>query len=314
MKLDHERLLKRAARAFGDVSPAEAVAKTRAIIGPGKIPASETAAEAAMTKLKHGEAPDPSELLALEFVIRVMRPAPASHAGLLDGLDVGSGNVHPPATVTQWNAFRTAVRPLLDAVGRIDHPQLGHIGTGFLVAPDRLATNRHVLDQLSGGTGILPTGGATVRFKCELNETEPPATKARILRVLDIHPRLDIALLEIEQNAARPTLPLDVATPLEDGHPVVVIGFPAESAGSNPLFGDAIFNGRYGVKRGALGELLDPDAPLLYHDCTTLGGNSGSPIFSLASRQVVGIHRSGAFTYRNEGLAAAEVQTVLSQT
>ena len=80
------------------------------------------------------------------------------------------------------------------------------------------------------------------------------------------------------------------------------------------LFGDAIFNGRYGVKRGALGELMDPDTPWVYHDCTTLGGNSGSPIFSLVSHQVVGLHRSGAFTYRNEGIVAAEVKTLLNPT
>ena len=311
MDANYERLLKRALRAFGDVAPADAIAKTRAIIGPGKIPDSEVAAQNAMKKLKDRESPTPEELIALEFVIRIMRPAPLSHGGLLDPLNTGVGNVHPPATVERWDVFRKAVQRLLGSIGRVDDFQRGHVGTGFLVQRNVLATNRHVLDQLSGGAGVLPPGGALVRFNCEHEANEPPATKARLLRLVDVHPTLDIALFEIEVTAERSPLPLDLTTSVEDGHPVVAIGFPAESVGSNPIFGDAIFKGIYGVKRGALGEVMDPAVPLLYHDCTTLGGNSGSPVFSLVSQNVIGIHCSGWFTYRNEGVVSREVRTIL---
>lgn len=312
MKLNHEQLLKRALRAFGDVTPKEAIAKTRAVIGPEKIPDSEAAAQQAMEKLldpRKGE-PTTEELMALEFVIRIMRPAPLSRGGLLDPLDMGAGNVHPPATVDRWNAFRTAVQPLLGSVGRIDHAHRGHVGTGFLVKPNVLATNRHVLDQLSGGAGVLLPGQAHVRFNCEFGANEPPDTRARLTRVLDVHPTLDIALLEIEATD-RVTLLLDPASTVEDGHPIVVIGFPAESSGSNPIFADAVFSGKYGVRRGALGEVMDPADPVIHHDCTTLGGNSGSPVFSLLSHKVIGIHRSGWFCYRNEGVMAREIEAIL---
>lgn len=308
MEADHQRLWRRAQRAFGERTPFEAIETTRAIIGPGVIPNSETAAQKAMEKLKNGDTPTSDELIALEFVIRIMRPAPLSHGGLLDALNGAGGNLHPSATVEQWDKFRTAVQQFLDSVGRIDHPALGHIGTGFLVRDDVLATNRHVLDHLTGGSGVLPKSGGLVRFRCEYGELEPPETKAQLLRAMEPHPTLDIAFFEIAASAYRKPLPLDSVTPVEDGHPVAVVGFPSEGSGANPLFADAIFSGKYGVKRGSLGEVMDPGDPLLFHDCSTLGGNSGSPVFSLVSNCVVGIHRSGWFTYRNEALAIKELQ------
>ncbi len=312
MDANHKRLLDRAMRTFGNIAPADAIAKTRAIVGPGVIPKSEEKAQQAMEKLKSGKIPTTEELIALEFVIRIMRPAPLSHQGLLDSLDEGGGDVHPPATVDRWNDFRAAVVPLLSSIGRIDHPNRGHIGTGFMVKPDLLATNRHVLDQLSGGAGVLPDAGAQVRFNVEEQANEPASTKGRLLQVKAVHPTLDIALFEIKMEEDRSPLSFDLETVVEDGHPIVVVGFPAESSGSNPLFADAIFRGLYGVKRGSLGEVMEPAAPVLYHDCTTLRGNSGSPVFSLLSHKVIGIHRSGMFTYRNEGLFAREIRAILA--
>lgn len=312
MKPQHERLLARARRAFGDVSPEVAIGKTRAITGPGKIPDSEKAAQEAMKKLLDGKEPTSDELVALEFVIRVMRPALLTKKGLLPPLDAQGQNLHPPLLIDRWEKFRQNAETRLGSVGRIDHASGRHIGTGFLVRPDALATNRHVLDVLTGGSSILRRGDAIVRFHAEANEQEPPDTKAKLLRVIDVHPRLDIALLEVELSAARAPLPIDFDATPEDGHPIVVVGFPAKSDESNPLFGEAIFGRFSGVRRGALGELVEPDDPRIYHDCTTLAGNSGSPVFSLLTHKVIGIHRSGAFAYRNEGVVAREIRTVLA--
>jgi hypothetical protein len=43
------------------------------------------------------------------------------------------------------------------------------------------------------------------------------------------------------------------------------------------------------------------------HDCSTLGGNSGSPIFSMKTGRVVGLHRDGYFLYRNEAVDGASL-------
>jgi V8-like Glu-specific endopeptidase len=39
----------------------------------------------------------------------------------------------------------------------------------------------------------------------------------------------------------------------------------------------------------------------MYHDCTTLAGNSGSPIFALDSGEVVAVHANGMYLARNRG-------------
>ena len=39
--------------------------------------------------------------------------------------------------------------------------------------------------------------------------------------------------------------------------------------------------------------------PLLLHDCSTLGGNSGSAVFDLESNRVIGIHFAGQFQEQN---------------
>jgi endonuclease G len=40
------------------------------------------------------------------------------------------------------------------------------------------------------------------------------------------------------------------------------------------------------------------------HDCSTLGGNSGSPVLALDTAEVVGLHFGGSFLWRNEAVTA----------
>ncbi|MFY0575140.1 hypothetical protein ACN28S_12880 [Cystobacter fuscus] len=41
----------------------------------------------------------------------------------------------------------------------------------------------------------------------------------------------------------------------------------------------------------------------LFHDCTTLSGNSGSPLFDLSTGLVVGVHATGKFAWRNTAVS-----------
>jgi len=54
--------------------------------------------------------------------------------------------------------------------------------------------------------------------------------------------------------------------------------------------------------------------PTLFHDCSTLGGNSGSPVFQLETGRVIGIHRSGFFMYRNEAVDGASLDAFVHGT
>jgi len=303
-----ERLLGRAQRTFGGLRVDEAVAKVRAIIGLPAVPDSENAAQSALDKLASGrERPTATELAALEFVIRMMRPAPLSRNGKLDPLPSKPGSsVYQPAVAAAWDQFRDKASAIVYSVGRLDrvtgpNPQTG---TGFLVGDGLVLTNHHVLSALSHGADELEEGMAVIRFYQEYEGPEP-IPSAPVLKVIAIHPTLDMALLEIKMPDARPALTLDTRA-LPPHLLVGTIGYPFKDD-RNPLFVDAIYENRYGVKRGAIGEVMDSHDHLIYHDCSTLGGNSGSPVMALDTGGVIALHFTGEFMYRNEAVAAGDV-------
>jgi len=307
MASDEQRFA-RAQRTFGELRVDEAVAKVRAIVGLPNVPDSEKAAQAALDKLRSGrERPTALELAALEFVIRMMRPAPLSKNGQLDPLPAKKGSsVYQPAAVAAWDTFRTHVAPRLYSIGRLDRTAGANpeIGTGFLVAPTLVLTNHHVVTQLSHGVDQLDAGMAVIRFYQEFEGPEP-VPSCPVTRVVAIHPTLDMALLEVKLPDARPIIEIETGA-VPPNLMVGAIGYPYKDD-RNPLFVDKIYAGIYGVKRGAFGELLPPDAALVSHDCSTLGGNSGSPIFALETGKLIGLHFTGEFMYRNDAVRASDI-------
>lgn len=302
---EHELYLARATRAFQNKPVGVILERIKAIVGPGNMPPIEQSklAEEALERMQNGKRPTPRQLAALEFVIRLMRPVPLSQEGALQALDP---KVAP--TFPDWGGFQTSVKPHLYSVGRIDLWPKEGVGTGWLVSDSVIVTNRHVLDVLSKGTGALEKGQAVVRFKFEAgapDEDEP----ANITGVLAVHKELDVALLTIDkQTFTDERKPLEVDTePVEAGHPVVAVGYPFDDSKRNPLFISALFNGTFGVKRAAPGEVAGRGPRSIFHDCSTLGGNSGSPIFSMKTGRVVGLHRDGYFLYRNEAVDGASL-------
>ncbi len=298
----HNWYLARAERAFQNGNVLE---KVKAIVGPNNMPAIEQSklAEEALTRMKAGKKPTPKQLAALEFVIRLMRPVPLSQNGALANLDKQVAPSFP-----DWPTFQTSIKPYLYSIGRIDIAPKEGIGTGFLVSDGILVTNKHVLDILSKGSGELEKGQAVVRFKFESGSTDDE-TPTDITGVIGVHDELDIALLKVNKQKftkTRQPLALDT-TPVETGLAVVAIGYPFEDTKRNPLFINALFSKKYGVKRAAPGEVSSTGENSIYHDCSTLGGNSGSPILSMKTAQVVGLHRDGYFLYRNEAVDAASL-------
>ena len=306
---ERQRLLReRAARALGGHQVADAVAKVRAIVGPANIPNSEPLAQSALDKLHRGEAPTVEEITALEIVVRLLRPVVFARDGMLADLpDQGGHNLYPQELKDAWSAFRNLVKPLLPSIGRVETKAGKHVGTGFLVGEGVLATNRHVLGALTFGAEVLAPGAARVVFKQEINSVNPAAEIVAIAGVAAIHPKLDMVLLSVAK-LGRPVVEMESVFVTEATR-VATVGFPAEDPVNNPLFLSGVFGGQFGVKRAALGEVLDgTEAPSLFHDCSTTQGNSGSPIFSLSSGKAAGIHRAGYFMYRNEAVDAQELR------
>jgi V8-like Glu-specific endopeptidase len=292
----YDSLRRRADRAFQKRPIADFQNRVRAIIGPAAAQV-QGPAQDALNALSNGEQPTPMQLAALELVIRTMRPAPLSKNGELPELDD-----EVASSFADWEGFRASVKPFLYTVGRIDLNSGKGVGTGFLISESLLVTNKHVLDVLSYGTNRLERGQAVVRFREEYNSrTEKPVD---ITEVVAVHPTLDMSLLRIEDKSFDDgRLPLTVETAeMKEGQAVVAIGYPFEDKVRNPLFISALFGDRFGVKRAAPGEIVGTATQSIFHDCSTLGGNSGSPILSMDKARVVGIHRDGFFMYRNEAV------------
>ena len=60
-----------------------------------------------------------------------------------------------------------------------------------------------------------------------------------------------------------------------------------------------IFGKTYNKKRLAPGGITEVKSTLLLHNCTTLGGNSGSAVVDLDSGEALGLHFSGSFLATN---------------
>ncbi|MEU3747192.1 MULTISPECIES: trypsin-like serine peptidase [Streptomyces] len=218
---------------------------------------------------------------------------------------------------------RAAIKESLARVGRVEltgHPSLDWVGTAFLVGPRTVMTNRHVAAEFSRFEADRDRWTFEFGMSARVDPAEelpvdgdapvaaPPSVTYEITEIIGIHPDVDMALLRIEPPASDglPT-PLAVAADAPaslPGRPVYVVGYPAWDGRRNePESMRRIFMDVYNVKRlqpGAATEFT-PGSLVMKHDCSTLGGNSGSPVFDLTDHRVLGLHFGGR--YRSGNLA-----------
>jgi hypothetical protein len=293
----------RAQRAIAGRNLDTIVARTRAIVGP---PLADLKGDThdGLEALKKGRKPSADQVAALQAVVRSMRPSVLSRQGSIDALPE---EVMP--VFSDWPAFVGMIIPHLYTIGRVDHVGQGALpaepfGTGFLIAPDLFLTNHHVVTLLTGGTDVINRAKAEVRFVQEFGA--PDAAAVPVLGVYSFHEEHDAAILRLaadQQLQSRQPLKWSDTSP-GIGEQVVVVGYPSLDTARNPLFVEAIFGGKLNVKRLAPGELIGSREGAVYHDCSTLGGTSGSPVVDIKSGRVVGLHRDGYFLARNEAVSA----------
>ena len=252
-----------------------------------------------MLARKPPQRPSPEQLAALEGVIRLLRPAPLVQEDGVEPLPAEAVAAFPA-----WPEFLKRAAQNLYSVGKIElfdenSQSPRHIGTGSLVSDQKILTNRHVLDALSWGTGAIAAGTAQIRFQVRwgVPDSEDPVP---LLGTGVAHPTEDLALIECGPVDMSKRVPIGFATtPAAVGDAVAAIGYPGKDESRNPFFVEQFFRSIYRVKRIAPGEVIGAAGGTVYHDCSTVGGNSGSPIFSLASAEVVAIHKEGVFLFRN---------------
>ncbi|MBA4065531.1 MAG: hypothetical protein C0501_17810 [Isosphaera sp.] len=326
---DERDLLRESARRILEAD-GELAARRDALRGLAAAPELRKTLEGVRDRVGALEGIGADSALALETIVnRVGRPV-LEVAG--DDYTVDGSEAAVWADRLGAAAVRAALRRVIPSVGRVEvdrHPGLTWVGTGWLIADGVVVTNRHVAEEFAARG---PAGGfvfrrgwpdrdarmaARVDFRRELRDGNPRAFAVRDVLHIEDDDGPDFAFLRVE--AAGPAGPLSPPLRPADGPAaarqyVATVGYPAadsripEQELMSRLFGD-----KYNVKRLAPGQVQRPAADLVLHDCTTLGGNSGSPIVDLATGGVVGLHFSGVFLRENRGVPIGYVTARLGR-
>ncbi|RWX42983.1 endonuclease G [Candidatus Electrothrix aarhusensis] len=201
------------------------------------------------------------------------------------------------------------------------------IGTAWMIDEDVMVTNRHVAELFATRIGNHftfrhHTSGGPYQVQVDfLREHERTAEfQARIKEVIFLEEsssvRPDMALVRLDGDGL--TLPepllLDGANPSFDMD-IAVIGYPAQDSRSDFFRMERIFNGIYNVKRLSPGKVkgVDFDGKRLLHDCTTLGGNSGSCVLNAETGRVCGLHFAGEYRVRNYAVSVGWLKSRLAE-
>ncbi len=229
-----------------------------------------------------------------------------------------------------------AVEPFVGSVGRIEfiNHDMAWGGTGWVIEDDGttmlIATNRHVAKlvarRTANGDGTYMFSPASVRYGARIDfgeEADVPPDPTRVLKIekftyLADDAAADVAIARVTRpDAGVPIGALPLATnDGDDQETVAVIGYPASDPFRNdPTEMQNYFKDIYDVKRFAPGFLRVQDTlGILGHDCTTLGGNSGSPVISLEQKGVVGLHFAGTYGVGNSAVRVSTLKGLLDQT
>lgn len=331
-KDENERRSTLESRLASNPKLAGAVAKR---IAEGRLPPLLRAAlpKTAMEKAQTGDSP-------LESLVQ------DTHVSVLEAIVLMTGR--PPMLV---HNDKVVMEPLPDfpagtdlkirnaekwipSVGRVEflNANSGWGGSGSVVATrdgDLLViTNRHVAKLVAkrqyDGKGVFIRNAAGIRCGAEIDFREEATSlrgdRSRTVAVTGIDYladdlAADIALLRIAPGA----FPLPSAIPLADveakiGDLVALIGYPAFDPRNDADVQAHYFQDIYDVKRFAPGEVKQPltGTTTLQHDCTSLGGNSGSPLIDLSTGRIVGLHFSGKYGVGNSAVGVATIKALLS--
>jgi phosphatidylserine/phosphatidylglycerophosphate/cardiolipin synthase-like enzyme/V8-like Glu-specific endopeptidase len=269
--------------------------------------------------------------LVLETIVREGRPA----IPILDNKISFQNAIVDAAAQTIVDRLKQAaatVEPCLPLVGRIDvdnYPgAITYVGTGWLIEPNVAVTNRHVAEVIArhnnGNFKFRPGRfGEELRVSFDYRHELGLNAKdvVRVVRVIWIEPAStgpDIAFIELERRidgTKKPAISLadNDATPDSE---VVVIGYPArapEHIIPNQEWMDQIYGGKYDVKRIAPGLAGATSRGWATHDCTTLGGNSGSVVVDMNSGKAVALHFAGLYMIENYAVPASTIKKYLQQ-
>lgn len=219
--------------------------------------------------------------------------------------------------------YRNNIEKAISSVGRIElenHPSYDWDGTGWIVSGNIIVTNRHVARHFAtrkDNQFTFKTNPENRRMRARLDfgeEFDTPLEKEfRLVEILYIaeDDQPDMAFFRAEATSLDDeNLPSSISLMTEELHSdteVAVIGYPASNDYKNdPKVIREVFGDIYNVKRLQPGKITSvfENKKFFYHDCSTLGGNSGSVVIDIQSGKAVGLHFAGKFKKENYAIPA----------
>jgi hypothetical protein len=224
-------------------------------------------------------------------------------------------------------AAQRVLDKVIPAIGRVEvnnNPDSHWLGTGWLIAEDIIVTNRHVASAMgrlgpSGFTFKMGLNGspqsARLDFLEEYGHLKAAEFSVTAILWIATPSQPDVAFLRVARIAGGLQLaaPLALADSVSLDEMVATIGYPArDSRVPDQELVRSVFGDVYEKKRLAVGQIIAAGQDEIEHDCSTLGGNSGSPLIRLSTGEVLGLHFAGTFMHANYAVAAPKVRELLT--
>jgi Trypsin-like peptidase domain len=204
------------------------------------------------------------------------------------------------------------------------------VGTAWRIGDTLVVTNRHVAAGL-----VLRATDPVPSWKLDPAKTPQVCFESagdmrfaiRDIAYCAPEEDIDMAIMRLDCTRGAPPPPLsidwapeslgqDVSEPGEEeprfkGKEVYVVGHPYRQVGSSAIA--KVFGCADGSKRCSPGFVTAISGAYLEHDCSTLGGNSGSCVLTTGHHAVVGLHAGGMDVDERSGQGRANVALALAQ-
>ena len=264
--------------------------------------------------------------IVAETIVFEERPVLFVKNDWIDPVNVTKKGEEAEELVKDLETRRATIEPIMPLIGRIDvigFPGSDFVGTGWFVAADIVVTNAHVaslIAQQDGRSYVFKRGVTGAPFTSSLSTLHEfddlavdAARQFAVKEVLYIEPETgpnDIAFLRVarQTDGSKRDRVTIANTDAPENLRVVVVGYPARAPKRiipNQELMRELYRDRFDIKRAAPGFTMATQNGVSRHDCTTLGGNSGSVVLDLTTGNAVGLHFAGLYQEFNRAVRAS---------